>query len=118
MIHSRKGLSRLDLAIVILLLLIGLMMLVPIFNKPDNVLINQAHKTERFKYDTIIELHAMDNDGVYPLSMKPKDWLQFEKYFPDLQVEDPEVPLYCNQGSVWEINPDHKLSLLGHGNHE
>ena len=120
---SRKrqlGLSRLDVVIIILIIAIGIIMLIPIFQKSDDVLVKQSHRAERFKFNTQIELYSMDNDGVYPKSMKPKDWVDFQKYFPDLQTvsSDPEVPLYCNQGNEWQINPDHKLSLLGHGNHE
>ena len=117
---NRNGISRLDLIILILMAGIGVIMIIPMFQKSDLVLIKQAHQTERLKYDTLIELHSMDNEGMYPKSMKPKDWLGFEKYFPQLAVPslDTQAPLYCNQGANWEINPDHKLSLLGHGGHE
>ena len=119
-IKLEAGISRLDLIILILIAVIGILMVIPLFKKSDDVLIKQAHKTERFKYNSLIELHSMDNEGMYPKSMKPQDWLEFSKYFPELAATsvNVEVPLYCNQGAYWEINPDHKLSLLGHGSHE
>ena len=73
---SRKrqlGLSRLDVVIIILIIAIGIIMLIPIFQKSDDVLVKQSHRAERFKFNTQIELYSMDNDGVYPKSMKPKD---------------------------------------------
>ena len=108
------------LIMIVLVILIGFFMLVPVFQKPDIILIKQAHRAERFKFNTQIELHSMDHDGVYPKSMTPADWWEFFKYFPEQEASSPDVnvPLYCNQGSEWEINPDHKLSLLGHGGHE
>lgn len=119
-IKPATGIARLDLALLFLTVAIAIMMLVPLLKKPDDVLIRQAHKTERYQLNTQIDLHSRDHEGMYPRSMKPKDWLQFEKYFPHLASPslNVEVPLYCNQGTFWEINPDHTLSLLGHGNHE
>ena len=120
LLRQKNGISRLDLIILVFIAAIGVMIIIPVFRKPADVLIKQAHRTERYKYTSRVELHAMDNDGFYPPSMKPRDWLEFEKYFPELKETSVNVdePLYCNQGASWEINPDHKLSLLGHGNHE
>ena len=118
MSDGSSKISKLDLIIVILVALLGLVALVPLFKKPDDVLLRQAHRAERYKLNTMIELHAMDNDGVYPKTMVPSQWFDSENYFPELDKSKADEALFCNQGSVWEINPDHKLSMLGHGIHE
>ncbi len=110
--------SKLDLVIVGLVLLLGLTALVPIFKKPEDVLVKQAHQQERLQLNTQIELYSMDNDGVYPKSMIPAEWLEYEKYFPEISQSDAAKPLYCNQGSAWELGADHRLLMAGHGTHE